>query len=362
MFIRPEPTQWTDWRWQLRNVFRTKAAFESRFVLSDSERVGLEELGSQGGLPLGITPHYYSLIDQSDPADPLRLQVVPNANEFALDASMRRDPLGEEDHEVVPHLVHRYPDRVLLLITDRCAAYCRFCTRKRWVGQGPTPKPEAFDQALAYIRQHPEVKEVIVSGGDALMLDNPRIEAMLVRLRSIGSLDIIRIASRMLTFAPMRVDEELVRIMSQHHPVYLMVHFNHPRELSQETRTAILKLVDAGIPVLNQTVLLKGVNDSVETLSHLFRELTSLRVRPYYLHQCDLAPGTAQFRVPIDEALAIVKSMRGNVSGLSLPQFILDIPGGYGKVPLAPNPVVARDEAFLSLQGFDGEIAQYPLN
>lgn len=350
----------TDWRWQLKNARRTREALEAVLPLTDDERRGIEALAAQGGLPLGITPYFLSQMDPDDPDDPLRRQMIPSVSEQAEDPWRRRDPLGEEDHEVVPHLVHRYPDRVLLLVTDRCASYCRFCTRKRWVGQGPTPTPDELDDALRYISHHEEIKEVILSGGDALMLSDEKLGRILARVRAIPHVEIIRLATRMLTFAPMRVTPALLHALRPHHPVYVLSHFNHPRELPGEASEAITRLVDAGVPVLNQTVLLRGINDDESTLKTLFRALTRLRARPYYLHQCDLAPGTAAFRVPIDDALALVGGLRGHLSGLSMPQFVIDIPGGLGKVPMFPSPIIERTEEHLLLRGFRGKLAKYP--
>lgn len=348
------------WRDQLRRALRTRAALEQALVLSEEERAGLDALESSGGLPLGITPHFLSLIDPHDEHDPLRLQVVPRRAEYTDEDWQRRDPLGEEDHEVVPHLVHRYPDRVLLLVTDRCASYCRFCTRKRMVGQGPTPTLDDLEEALRYIASQSGVREVILSGGDALMWSDDKLGRLLHRLRAIPHVDIIRLATRMLAFAPMRVTADLLSAIRPHHPVYVLSHFNHPRELSAASEEAILRLVDHGVPVLNQTVLLRGINDDVETLSTLFRRLTRLRARPYYLHQCDLAPGTRPFRVPLPDAMALVGAMRGRVSGLSLPQLVVDIPGGLGKVPLFPSPVIESHPEAVLLRGFAGTSAWYP--
>lgn len=341
---------------------KTLDQLESYLDLTSSERDAIATLSKDGGLPLRITKHFLSLIDKNNPNDPLRLQVIPQQAEFNLVGLERRDPLGEEDHEVVPHLVHRYPDRVLLLITDRCESYCRFCTRKRWVGQGPTPKTEHLDQALSYIAAHPEIREVIVSGGDSLLISDNKIEDLLQKIRMIKSVGVVRFHTRMLTFSPTRITDNLVNILKKHQPVYIISHFNHVNEISPEAETAILKLVDNGLPVLNQNVLLKNINDSQEALSMLFRKLTELRARPYYLHQCDIAPGTEQFRVPLQRAQELVKSLRGHLSGLCLPTFVIDIPGGFGKVPLFPSPIVAQTADSITLEGFMGEQAEYPLN
>lgn len=348
------------WKVQLQHAIRDPADLERIFQLTDGERDALRHLSQRGGLPLGITPHFLAQMDVNDPLDPLRVQVVPSAKESEEDDWQRRDPLGEEDHEVVPNLVHRYPDRVLLLVTDRCASYCRFCTRKRLVGQGPTPTLGDLESALTYIHAHDEIHEVILSGGDALMLTDAKLDRILSRLRQIPHVEIIRLATRMLAFVPDRITSSLLEVIRAHQPVYVLSHFNHPRELSPEAAAAVLRLVDAGVPVLNQTVLLRDVNDDEDTLRTLFRHLTRLRARPYYLHQCDLAPGTRDFRVPLARAMEIVGNLRGHLSGLSMPQLVVDIPGGLGKVPMFPNPVVEDNANSVVLQGFRKQRAHYP--
>jgi lysine 2,3-aminomutase len=332
--------------------------------LTGDERAAIARF-AQGGLPLQVTPHYRSLIDDDDPHDPLRVQIVPRTSELSPSSWDRRDPLGEEELEAVPFLVHRYPDRVLLLATDRCAAYCRFCTRKRLVGQGPSPLPEHLDAAIDYIANHPDIHEVIVSGGDALLLSDERLTSLLSRLRAIRHLDVIRIASRMLAFCPQRVTAALPDILRGDDPngpaTYLLSHFNHEKEVDNDaTRSAIARLVDGGVPILNQTVLLKGVNEDRDALVRLFRALTRLRVRPYYLHQADLAPGTEAFRVPLLDARALYASLRGALSGLSIPTFVVDLPGGAGKVPLYPDPVVAVDDDRITLRSWQGQLVDYP--
>jgi lysine 2,3-aminomutase len=348
------------WRAELRHAVKDAAGLARHFTLTDSEREGVAALVEQGGLPLQITPHYLSLIDPNDEEDPLRRQMVPRREESAPDSFARRDPLGEEELIAVPNLVHRYPDRVLLLATDRCGAYCRFCTRKRLVGQGPTPTLDDLTPALDYVRAHDEIREVIVSGGDALALSDARLETVLSRIRAIPHVEIIRLATRMIAFAPSRVTDAVVDVIRRHQPVYMLVHFNHPREIPPVTAAAITKLVDAGIPVLNQTVLLRGVNDDAAVLAELFRHLTRLRARPYYLHQCDVALGTSHFRVPLAHALKIVGALRGRISGLSVPTFVIDVPGGKGKVPLHPSSIVDEDDTSITLRGFAGETARYP--
>lgn len=354
------------WREQLRGAARTADDLRAAGVVLDDDEVrGLAHLEEHGGLPLGITPHFLSLIDKNDPACPLRRQVMPRSAEFAPTSWDRRDPLGEEDLEVVPFLVHRYPDRVLLLATDRCAAYCRFCTRKRMVGQGPTPSWEHLEAAFDYIAEHAEIKEVIVSGGDVALLSDDRVARLMLRLRQIRHLDVIRIASRVLAFLPQRITPSLVALLRNPDldgpTTYWLSHFNHEKEVQDEaTSSAIARLVDGGVPVLNQTVLLRGVNDRREVLVALFRALTRRRARPYYLHQCDLAPGTDAFRVPIDEARALYASLRGHVSGIALPTFVVDIPGGKGKASLSFDPVVDRDDDSVTLRGYRGDLVKYP--
>jgi lysine 2,3-aminomutase len=351
------------WQTELRDAVRTREELETFLALTDDERGALDAL--RGGLPLGITRHFLSRMNRDDANDPLRIQVVPRRTELAPSSWDRRDPLGEEELEVVPFLVHRYPDRVLLLATDRCAAYCRFCTRKRWVGQGPTPTGAQLDGALHYIATHQEIREVIVSGGDALLLSDDRLASLLAKLREMRHLDVIRLASRMLAFLPHRITPELIGVLRAHleakdaPALYVLSHFNHAREIEP---SAITALVDAGVPVLNQTVLLRGVNDSRDALIELFRALTRLRARPYYLHQCDLAPGTDAFRVPLADATALYDSLRGHVSGLSIPTFVVDVPGGLGKAPIAPSPIVEDRGDLVMLKGFRGGRAAYPKN
>ncbi|MBH1988455.1 MAG: KamA family radical SAM protein [Myxococcaceae bacterium] len=348
------------WQEELRRSPKSIEDLERFLVLTDSERSALLQLSLKGGLPFQVTEHFLKQINPNDPNDPLRQQIVPRETEFIPFDLERRDPLGEEDHEAVPHLIHRYPDRVLLLVTDRCASYCRFCTRKRWVGQGPTPNLEDFQNALTYIRSNPAIKEVIFSGGDALLLSDRRLLELIRAVRSIPSVEIIRLATRMLAFAPQRIEDSLLQELKAYQPIYFLTHFNHVNELPLETQEAILRLVDNGFPVLNQTVLLKDINDSFQALSELFRKLTYLRARPYYLHQCDLAPGTESFRVPFQRALELLEQLRGHISGLCLPTFVIDVPGGFGKVPIVPNSIVETLPDRIRLKGFRGNEADYP--
>lgn len=349
-----------DWKWQIRNSVRDAEGLKKYLVLTEDEEIGLQQAAEKGELPTGITPHYLSLMDPQNPQDPLRRQLIPHRDEWIPTSWDLRDPLGEEEREVVPFLVHRYPDRVLLLATDRCASYCRFCTRKRMVGQGPTPTLDHLLPALEYIQSHPEIHEVIVSGGDALMLSDDRLLSLITQIREIKHIDVIRLATRMLAFAPQRITKELLGKLQEHHPIYILSHFNHPHEISEQSKKAITMLINHGFPILNQTVLLRGINDHSDILAKLFRSLNVLRVRPYYLHQCDLAPGTNHFRVPLEQAISILASLRGHISGLCMPTFVIDIPGGLGKVPLVPEAIVGGDAESVLLRGFRGDTASYP--
>ncbi len=347
-----------DWRWQLANMISSKEALLSVVNNPQAER-WLDDNFSQSSLPFGVTPYFASLMDGT-PSCPIFAQVISSQRELEPDNDELRDPLGEEPRQKVPHLVHRYPDRVLFLATDRCASYCRFCTRKRWVGQGPSPQKDQQEEAFLYIEKDPAIKEIIFSGGDPLVLSNRRLDELFARAFSIPHIDVVRIHSRMLAFAPMRVDDELSRIMSRYAPLYLVTHFNHPKEITPQTIEALKKLHQSGVTLLNQSVLLRGINDSREILTELFRGLVKNHVKPYYLHQCDVVEGAKHFRVPLSEALALIESLRGNISGLCMPTFVIDIPNGHGKVPLVPNPISHEDESYVYLKGFKGGVAGYP--
>ena len=348
-----------DWRWQIKNSVKTIDDLVKRLPCDDEALEWLARNFASAALPFSVTPYFISLMSGKKDC-PIFSQVISSQKELIGDVNERRDPLGEEEREKVPHLVHRYPDRVLFLATDRCASYCRFCTRKRWVGQGPTPAKEQHDAAFNYIAQHPEVKEIIFSGGDPLILSNERIHELLARAFAITHIDVVRIHSRMISFLPMRVDEGLVEVFSRFSPIYLVTHFNHPREITDEARVAIKRLQNSGVLLLNQSVLLKGVNDDENVLKDLLRTLVKIKVRPYYLHQCDVVNGAQHFRVPLKRSLDLLDKLRGHISGLCLPTMVIDIPGGHGKVPLTKNPIVGEDEHNVYLEGFQGGVAAYP--
>lgn len=353
----PEPE--ADWRWQLRHAIASADDLARALPLTPREIEGARRAERQG-LPIRITPYYLSLIDRTDPACPVRRQCVPDAREGDEIPGDLVDPLGERVHEVAPHLVQRYPDRVLLLATDRCAVYCRFCTRSRMVGGGDgAVSLEALAPALSWLRAHPEVRDVIVSGGDPLAMSTERIERLVAAVRAIESVDTIRLATRVPVTLPMRVTPELLRALRPYHPLWVMTHFNHPRELTPEAVAACERLADAGFPVNNQTVLLAGINDDERTLETLFRGLVRARVRPYYLLQADPVRGTGHLRTPLQRGVDLMQALQGRLSGIALPKFICDTPGGRGKVPLVADSVVARTGGVTTLRTFRGELVDY---
>jgi lysine 2,3-aminomutase len=348
-----------DWRWQLRHSIDSVEALERVLSLTDEERKGAHAAAA-GGLPMAITPYYLGLCDPHDPSCPLRRQVVPHASEARLVPGDMQDPLGEERHEVAPSLIRRYPDRALLLVTDGCASSCRFCTRRRRSG-----RPDArgallpLRGAFRYLRAHPEVREVIVSGGDPFTLSTAQLVEVLSSLRSIQSVETIRLATRAPVALPQRVTDELTAALQAYHPLWVMTHFNHPKELAPLALEACRRLVDAGFPVMNQTVLLRGVNDDATTLAELFRGLVRQRVRPYYLFQADPVAGSGHLRTPVGTGLAIMRALQGRLSGIALPKLMIDTPGGLGKVPLCPDYVVAHGPGTTRLRTPDGVEVEY---
>jgi lysine 2,3-aminomutase len=331
-----------NWGSQLRNAVRTVKGLSEKLLLSAEELAGASA-AERAGLPISVTPYYLSLCDVHDPNCPIRKQVVPHALEGRSVPGDLRDPLGEEAHEVAPELIQRYPDRALLLVTDRCAVYCRFCTRSRIVGNGGGPRSELrLMPAFEYLRTHPEIRDVIVSGGDPLAMSTNRIVRVLTALRYIPSVETIRIATRMPVALPQRITRELVQALQPFHPIWVMTHFNHPKELTALAREGLRRLVDGGFPVMNHSVLLRGVNDDSAVLTELFRGLVRERVKPYYLLQTDPVRGTGHLRTPLDTGLRIMEELQGRLSGIALPKFIVDTPGGLGKVPVHPNYIVSR--------------------
>jgi lysine 2,3-aminomutase len=311
-------------------------------------------------LPVGISPYYMSLLDPDDPQQPLRRTVVPTINEFVRTEGEADDPLGEDSHSPVPGLVHRYPDRVLLLPLDFCSTYCRYCTRSRVVGHGELmPQESRLMAAFDYLRRTPQIRDVLISGGDALALGEDRLEWILHQLRSIPNIEFIRIGTKMPAVLPQRITRELCRILRRYHPVWMSLHFIHPDECTPEAAQACARLADAGIPLGSQTVLLKGVNDDVDTIQRLMHKLLLMRVRPYYLYQCDPISGSSHFRTPVAKGLEIIEGLRGHTTGYAVPTYVIDAPGGGGKIPLQPNSVVGRDGDWLLLRNYEGREYRY---
>ena len=349
----------SDWREQVRRAITSIEALEEAFVLTESERLGTVR-ALAGGFPLSITPHYASLADRHDPACPIRRQCVPRIEEAEEVPGDLRDPLGEEENTVAPHLISRYPDRALLIATDRCSVYCRFCTRSRMVGQGGGARSmEALAPAFAWLRAHPKIVDVIISGGDPLVASDGKIAAILEELARIESIVTVRVATRAPVTLPQRITTELCRALRAHPSVWVMTHFNHPKELAHEAKRALGLLADHGVPVMNQTVLLRGVNDDAVTLESLFRGLVRCRARPYYLLQADPVRGTAHLRTPIDTGLSIMKDLSGRVSGIALPKLVVDTPNGRGKVLISPETIVRRAGGITTLRTFRGEEVDY---
>lgn len=358
----PDATRhdWSNWRWQNSHRIRTLADL-SRILELNSDEIGAIRRHT-GALPVGITPYYASLLDPKDAQQALRRTVVPVMGEYEMTRGENADPLGEDQHSPVPGLVHRYPDRVLLLVTNFCSVYCRYCTRARMVGSAGerSVKKSDIEMALSYIEQTPSIRDVLISGGDPLSLDDDRLEYILRRLRKIPHVEFLRIGSKQPVVQPMRITPSLARILKRYHPLWMSLHFTHPEEITPEVTEACERLADAGVPLGSQTVLLKGVNDDSETLKKLMHLLLRIRVKPYYLYQCDPISGSAHFRTPVAKGIELIESLRGHTSGYAVPTFVVDAPGGGGKTPLAPDYVVGHENDNLLLRSYDGGIYRYP--
>lgn len=359
-FPGTSPREWNDWRWQSRERIRQLADLERVFALSDDEREAV--IRHQGSLPLGITPYYASLMSAENACEPLRRTHVPVLGEYLRTPGEADDPLGEDHDSAVPGLVHRYPDRVLFLATSFCSTYCRYCTRSRLVGEAGGDyrfDKRQWESALAYIESHTEIRDVLISGGDPLTLSDDRLNYLLTRLRAIPHVEFVRLGTKVPAVLPMRVTRDLVRMLKRHHPLWMSVHFTHPAELTNEVSEALTRLADAGIPLGSQTVLLKGVNDDVAVMKSLMHGLLKRRVRPYYLYQCDPITGSSHFRTPIAKGLEIIEGLRGHTTGYAVPTYVIDAPGGGGKIPLLPEYVVGRDGDDLLLRNFEGGVYRY---
>lgn len=350
---------WNDWKWQVRNSFRTFAELEK---ISGFKRPPSYVNGNKDLLPLRITPYYASLVDFSNPADALYRCVIPTPEEYVVSPGEGSDPLHEEGDSPVPNLVHRYPDRVLFLITGFCSTYCRYCTRSHMVAKKDKSHfaLDDFEPAFAYIESHPEVRDVLLSGGDPFTLSDERLDYVLQRLRRIPHVEIIRIGTKVPAVLPQRITTHLVSILHKYHPLYLSIHFTHPRELTPEVHRACEMLADAGIPLGSQTVLLKGINDNVDTMKNLMQGLLKIRVRPYYLYQCDPILGSSHFRTSVRKGLEIIKGLRGYTSGYAVPTYVIDAPGGGGKIPLLPDYLAGREEGYLLMKNYMDNLYRYP--
>ncbi|HEY8799834.1 MAG TPA: lysine 2,3-aminomutase, partial [Candidatus Limnocylindrales bacterium] len=349
--------KWNDWRWQLSHRVNDLEEIEQVLHLTDEERDGLS---APDKFRVDITPYFISLIDPDDPDDPIRRQVIPLGREQQAFTAMMEDSLAEDRHSPVPGLVHRYPDRVLMLVTTQCASYCRYCTRSRIVGD-PTQNFNRKDHEaqLDYLRRTPQVRDVLISGGDGLTLAPKLFESILRGLREIPHIEIIRIGSRVPVFLPQRIDDELCAMLEKYHPLWINLHFNHPNEITPEVSRAVDKLTKAGLPVGNQSVLLAGVNDCVHIQRALVHRLVENRIRPYYLYQCDLVEGSGHFRTPVGKGLEIMEGLRGHTSGYAVPTFVIDAPGGGGKIPVMPNYLISYSDHKVVLRNYEGYITTY---
>ena len=349
--------KWSDWRWQLSHRLNTAEEIEKVIPLTGSERKALQ---TQGLFRVDVTPYFISLIDPTDPDDPVRRQVIPRSEEMQAFTAMMEDSLAEDRHSPVPGLVHRYPDRALMLVTTQCASYCRYCTRSRIVGDpGQTFSQADFDLQIEYLKRTPQVRDVLLSGGDPLVLAPKILEQILTRLREIPHIEIVRIGSRVPVFLPMRVTQELCDMLAKFHPLWLNIHVNHPSEISLELEQACDRLTRAGIPLGNQSVLLAGVNDNVHIQRDLAHKLVRIRVRPYYLYQCDLVEGAGHFRTPVAKGIEIMEGLRGHTSGYAVPQYIIDAPGGGGKIPVMPNYLLSMSDHKVILRNYEGYVTTY---
>ncbi|MDQ3367593.1 MAG: KamA family radical SAM protein [Myxococcota bacterium] len=350
--------KWFDWRWQLGHMLTSVDELASVIDLSPIERTGLA--ASATLFRVGITPYYASLMDPAHASCPVRMQAIPNAAEADIRDEELRDPLGEDTHNPAPSVVHKYPDRVLFLVVDRCGIYCRHCNRRRLVGGDEPPTTADLEAGLAYIAKTRRIRDVLLSGGDPLLLSTRRLDYLLGRLRAIPHVETIRIGTRLPVVCPMRIDDELCAVLKRHHPVFVNTHFNHAAELTPEARAGCERLVDAGVPVGNQTVLLRGINSSVRSLRALMRGLLRSRVKPYYLFQGDTVIGTDHLRTSVEDAMRLYEGLRGWMNGMAVPMLVLDAPGGGGKVPIVPSYIESLDHDTVVVRTYRGERIEYP--
>lgn len=356
----PEVTdeQWNDWRWQVKNRIETLDELTKYIHLTEEEKEGVRL--SLQTLRMAITPYYLTLIDTENPECPVRKQAIPTAAEVHQADADLLDPLHEDEDSPVPGLTHRYPDRVLFLITDMCAMYCRHCTRRRFAGQSDASTPDDnIEKAIEYIAKTPQVRDVVLSGGDAMLISDEKLEYIISRLRAIPHVEIIRLGSRTPVVLPQRITEDLVNMFKKYHPIWVNTHFNHSQEITPEAEVALARLANAGVPLGNQSVLLRGVNDCVHVMKNLVHNLVKNRVRPYYIYQCDLSMGLEHFRTPVSKGIEIIENLRGHTSGYAVPTFVVDAPGGGGKIPVMPQYIISQAPGKVVLRNFEGVITTY---
>ncbi|MBR3435413.1 MAG: lysine 2,3-aminomutase [Bacteroidales bacterium] len=358
LFPNVTDEQWNDWKWQVKNRIETYEQLSQYFTFDPEEAEGIKKALAK--FRMAITPYYLSLIDPNDPYDPIRRQCIPQGAECNIAPADLNDPLHEDEDSPAPGLTHRYPDRVLYLITDMCSMYCRHCTRRRFAGQKDDESPQdRIEKCIQYIERTPEVRDVLLSGGDALMVSDAKLEYIISRLRAIPHVEIVRIGSRTPVVCPQRITDDLCNMLKKYHPIWLNTHFNHPNEMTPEAQEAVAKLANAGIPLGNQTVLLRGVNDCVHVMKKLMHELVRNRIRPYYIYQCDLSMGLEHFRTPVSKGIEIIENLRGHTSGYAVPTFVVDAPGGGGKTPVMPTYVISQSPNKVILRNFEGVITTY---
>jgi len=351
--------EWNDWRWQLRHRITTLEQLKEILELTPEEAEGIKH--SKGRLALAVTPYFASLMDPVNPNCPIRRQAIPRVEELHLSKNDMVDPCGEDKDSPVPGLVHRYPDRVLLLVTDQCATYCRYCTRRRLVGSNEQSITQgSFEEVLKYLKSHKKVRDVLLSGGDPLLLENERLEEILSRLKAISHIELLRIGTKVPVTLPQRITVGLVKMLKKFHPLMISIHFTHPKEITDAVKKACDELADGGIPLGSQTVLLKGINDKPYVMKKLVQELLKIRVRPYYIYQCDLAMGTGHFRTSIATGIQIIEKLRGHTTGYAVPAYVVDAPGGGGKIPLEPVYMISRGKGKVVLRNYEGKVFEYP--
>jgi len=349
---------WNDWKWQLRNSFNSIDDLKRIMKLTEKEIMAINNL--KGRLPLRVSPYFASLIYDTKPSHPLRRNVVPVVEELITSGSEKSDPLHEKAFSPVKGIVHRYPDRVLFTVTQVCSNYCRYCTRSHSVGRLDKLGKQDFEKAFSYIAGHKEIRDVLISGGDPLTLTDETLDYILSNIRRIEHVEIIRIGTRTPVVLPQRITDKLINVLRKYHPLFLSLHFSHPSEITEECAAACNKLADGGFPLGSQTVLLKGINDNVPVMKELMHKLLKIRVRPYYLYQCDLIPGSGHFRTTVAKGLEIIKGLRGFTSGYAVPTFVIDAPGGGGKIPLLPDYVVEHNKEHIVLRNYKGDVCEYP--